>query len=248
MMFIFGYKRGFKHRRITTEFCPVAVYYFRLLLSGYVYHERAGVAALVLSYGGVSAVDWEEKYRSGHVPWLRPDLNPAFVHWFDSAMPGAVAGLDVVIPGCGSAPEVVAFAQRGAQVTAIDLAPSAIAAQAAMLVRAGVTAQLVQGDVLSWRPPRPVDLIYEQTCLCAIPPSLRPAYAGFAREILKPGGRLFALFMQTESDKGPPYHCDMAEMGALFDHQAWSWPSEQSLRSAHPAGMSELGFVLTRRA
>lgn len=47
---------------------------------------------------------------------------------------------------------------------------------------------------------------------------------------------------------GPPFHCELADMRALFPAERRLWPG-QSTRIPHPsrAELHELGFVLTRR-
>jgi len=56
-------------------------------------------------------------------------------------------------------------------------------------------------------------------------------YAAQLHAWLRPGGRLLALFMQARKDsaaegfiEGPPYHCDINAMRALFREPDWRWP------------------------
>ena len=72
-----------------------------------------------------------------------------------------------------------------------------------------------------WQPAEPFDAIYDQTCLCALPPEIWPDYAARLHGWLRPGGRLFVLFMQTGSRGGPPFHCDLTEMQRLFAPTHW---------------------------
>ena len=193
-------------------------------------------------------MDWDKRFRDRDTPWQRPGLNPGFAAWFEGPRAVTISGLDVLIPGFGASPEPLEFARRGACVTGIDIAPSAVAFQRQALADAGLAAEFALAGIGEWRPSRPVDLIYEQTCLCAIDPADRVAYEDFAHAALKPGGRLFALFMQnTLRPGGPPFHCDLAEMRKLFAPERWTWPVEQPVKSDHPNGMHELGQVLTRR-
>ncbi len=61
------------------------------------------------------------------------------------------------------------------------------------------------------------DWIVEHTCFCAIPPKDRTAYARAAVTVLKPGGRLFAIFYLTpDSIEGPPFGSSREELDALF--------------------------------
>ena len=188
-------------------------------------------------------MSWERSYQVGNAPWQRSGVNPAFHRWFDGQ---ALNGSRVLVPGCGTSHEPVEFARLGARVTAIDIAPSAIATQQRAFRAAGVTGDLVCADIHSWRGQEPFDIVYEQTCLCAIEPAERVSYEATVAAALRQDGELFALFMQTGSRGGPPFHCDLSDMRALFGEPRWTWPSASPLRSDHPVGVIELGFVLRR--
>ncbi|MFN3188907.1 MAG: hypothetical protein ACE361_00155 [Aureliella sp.] len=90
-----------------------------------------------------------------------------------------------------------------------------------------------------------MDAIYEQTCLCAISPRQRTDYERILHACLKKGGRLFALFMQTDASEGPPFHCDLQAMKELFPGERWSWLGEQ-FTLGHPSGMKEVAINLAK--
>ena len=145
-----------------------------------------------------------------------------------------------------------ALAEHGLRVTGIDYAPAAVQACRTLLQARGLQAQLCEADVLEWAPDAPVDVIYEQTCLCALHPDHWQRYAAQLHAWLKPGGRLLALFAQALSEEagqgfvsGPPYHCDIHAMRALFPATQWQWPKPPYPRVATgPA--AELAVVLQR--
>ncbi|MDH5536919.1 MAG: TPMT family class I SAM-dependent methyltransferase, partial [Betaproteobacteria bacterium] len=119
---------------------------------------------------------------------------------------------------------------------------------------AEVDAAIVRADVLAWEPDRPFDAIYEQTCLCALYPDQGREYADRLYQWLRPGGKLFALFLQLPRAEaaqgfiqGPPYHCDINGMRALFPESRWDWPKPPYPRTTHPAGIAELAVVLGRK-
>ncbi|TJY59847.1 methyltransferase domain-containing protein [Sinimarinibacterium sp. CAU 1509] len=189
---------------------------------------------------------WEQRYQSQQTGWDRGDASPALQQWLaaDALPPGRV-----LVPGCGRGHEVVALAQAGYVVTAVDLAPSAIEAVAEKLRQAGTQAQLIHADLLQWTPEQAFDAVYEQTCLCALTPSLWPAYAARLALWVRPGGTLAILFMQTGRDGGPPFHCALPRMHELFDPELWEWPEKDDrLTIKHPNGGTELGYRLTRRS
>lgn len=188
---------------------------------------------------------WEERYQAGQTGWDRGAISPALQKWLDDA---ALAPCEIIVPGCGRGHEVVELARRGFAVTALDIAPSPLASLRKALQDAGLEAKLLQEDVLHWQPPQPVDAVYEQTCLCALEPSTWPAYEQQLHRWLKPDGSLFALFMQTGKEGGPPYHCDMAQMDALFSRQRWRWLTQHLEEVPHPSGIAELANILQKQA
>jgi cyclopropane fatty-acyl-phospholipid synthase-like methyltransferase len=150
--------------------------------------------------------------------------------------------------GCGRGPEVVELARRGFQVTAVDIAPSAVQAERDAIRAAEISAEVGQADLLIWEPEGAFDAIYEQICLCALASSTWQGYAQRLHRWLRPGGRLFALFMQTGYPGGPPFHCDLDEMRRLFFEAHWEWPEAPPLHIPHPTGLYELGYMLRRRS
>ena len=195
---------------------------------------------------------WQQRFEAGQLPWDRGAPSPQLAAWLGDGtlLPGRI-----VVPGCGSGHEVVPLAQKGFSVTAIDYAPGAVGLTQARLAAAGLTAEVVQADVLAWEPQVPVDAIYEQTCLCALHPDHWVAYAARLHAWLRPGGTLALLAMQALREgagqglvEGPPYHVDVNALRALLPADRWKWPRPPYHRVPHPAsGWAELAIVLTRR-
>jgi 2-polyprenyl-3-methyl-5-hydroxy-6-metoxy-1,4-benzoquinol methylase len=193
-----------------------------------------------------SSFDWEARFKADDAPWERQGVHPALIDWIDSGV--LKPGQTVLTPGCGRSEEPVFLAQQGLSVIATDIAPSAIAWQKARFESAGVTAQAIETDALAWRPETRVDVLYEQTFLCAIHPKKREAYEAMAHASVKPGGVLLALFMQKSELGGPPYGCGLDAMRALFPEDRWRWPEAEPRPYPHGGlnGKAELGTVLTR--
>jgi len=159
-------------------------------------------------------MDWEERYRAGDTPWEKGIPHPVLSEWLRER---PVSGR-VLVPGCGSGHDVRAIARTGAEVIGLDLAPSAIAA-AENHPPAG-REKYHCGDLFllpeDWT--ESFDWIVEHTCFCALPPSRRGDYAAAAARLLKPGGRLAAVFfLNPDHDgDGPPYGCGVEELAELF--------------------------------
>ena len=195
---------------------------------------------------------WQQRFAEGNTPWDRGAANPQLDAWLAA---GALKPCRILVPGCGSGYEVATLAKAGFDVTGLDYAPVAIARTRNLLATANLNAELIEADVLAWQPPRQYDAIYEQTCLCALYPDQWRDYADQLHRWLVAGGRLFALFVQFPRPgaadgeiQGPPYHCDINAMRALFPAPRWNWPKPPYPRTSHPRGLAELGTVLSRNA
>ena len=200
---------------------------------------------------------WQQRFQEGVLPWDRGGPHPQLTRWLGSGT--LRSGQAVLVPGCGAGHEVVALAAAGLQVTALDYAPGACALARQAVSAAELdpaTAQVIEADVRTWQPAAPLEAVYEQTCLCALHPDHWRTYADQLHRWLRPGGRLFGLFMQCRKEgaavgqiEGPPYHLDIHAVRALFPADRWDWPKPPYEVFPHPrpgAG-SELAVVLTRR-
>jgi SAM-dependent methyltransferase len=194
---------------------------------------------------------WNKRFAEGSTPWDRGATNPQLHAWLSA---GELKPCRILIPGCGSGHEAATLAAAGFEVTALDYSPEAIARTRKLLDSQRLKATVIEADALAWRPDRPFDAVYEQTMLCAIYPDLWRAYADQLHRWLKPGGRLYALFVQylrpdapDGAILGPPYHCDINAMRALLPEPKWAWPKPPYPRTSHPRGLAELAAILERR-
>jgi len=189
-----------------------------------------------------SADDWEALYQQSETRWERGEINPALLSWLAD---GHLTAGRILVPGCGRAPEPAFLAAQGFTVTGLDFAPSAIQHQQQAHTHPSLTFE--QADVLHWQAPTRFDAVYEQTCLCALPPDQWPGYAAQIAHWLRPGGKLFALFMQTGREGGPPFHCELDVMRDIFTNNIWTWDDTTPVVSEHFNDKTEIGMVLTRK-
>lgn len=190
---------------------------------------------------------WDARYAERRTGWDRGNVSPALSQWIrDGLMPKA----RVLVPGCGFGHEVPALVEHGCTVTALDISEAPVRHLRSRLAALDIdacSAHVERADVLAWESEEPFDAIYEQTCLCALDPADRSPYEAKLAEWLRPGALLFALFMQTGREGGPPFECPLDEMRALFADARWRWPEGDGLRVPHPSSFVEIGFVLERR-
>jgi hypothetical protein len=153
---------------------------------------------------------WDERFAKSFTPWDRGGV-PQALRDFITRSPRALATL---IPGCGSAYELVYLCQAGWDAIAIDFAPEAVARARAL---AGQwSARVVQADFFTWQPPRPIELIYECAFLCALPRAMRPQVAARWAALLPPGGKVAGFFFFDQAPKGPPFGIDRSGLDALM--------------------------------
>lgn len=187
--------------------------------------------------------DWEARYQTGQTGWDRGAPNQALIEWLESGQLQPPAR--ILVPGCGRGYEVVELVRRGFEVTGIDIAPSAVSHLKDTLQAESLQAEVRLGDIFEYEP-EPFDAIYEQTCLCAINPEHWLAYEDRLHRWLKSGGILYALFMQTGQEGGPPHHCDMVRMRKLFSPERWQWLDEMPSLIPQNSGRFELVYRLKR--
>lgn len=191
----------------------------------------------------LSAEFWEDRYQTDSTGWDRGGASPQLLNWLESELSPPAR---VLVPCCGRGHEVIELAQRGFDVTALDYAQSALDSLASSQANQPWSCELVQADVLTYQPAQPFDAVYEQTALCALHPDSWARYEAQLASWLRPGGRLYALFMQADTPGGPPFHCAEADMRKLFPEQRWNWGHPHA-EVPHPLGLVELAFVLERK-
>ena len=194
---------------------------------------------------------WQHRFLQQQTPWDRAAPGPQIAAWIADCT--LRAGLRIAVPGCGSGHDVLALAQAGCDVTAIDYASAAMTLTQDRLVAHAAQAHLVQADVLAWQPQSPLDAVYEQTCWCALHPDHWAAYATQLHAWLRPGGALLLMAMQCRRDSasegridGPPYHMDINAVRALLPSSQWVWPAPPYPAVPHPAGWMELAIALKK--
>lgn len=190
--------------------------------------------------------EWESLYQTGSIGWDRGRFSDNLSYWLEHHL---LKPCRILIPGCGNGYEVMELVKRGFDVVAIDIAPTAINNLRTMLDKDGTQAsgkaELVLADFFSWQPEEKFDAIFEQTSLCALSPERWTQYETQLYQWLKQQGKLFAQFMQTGKETGPPYHCDLNAMFTLFPEEKWRW-SEEYTEQEKETGKTERLYQLAK--
>lgn len=158
--------------------------------------------------------EWEKRYQRGDMPWEKGEPSPGLVDFL--AARRRLRKGRVLVPGCGTGHDVLAWAKAGFQTVGFDLAPSAVQLATERSRKAGLDAQFKQGDFLKDKPRRRFDWLFEHTLYCAIDPGDREAYARAVRRWLKPGGQFLAVHYLIPDRDGPPFGTTRDEVVARF--------------------------------
>jgi SAM-dependent methyltransferase len=99
--------------------------------------------------------------RPEGLPWHRDSPGRVLTSAVE-ARKGCGRALDM---GCGAGVFSVWLAERGMDVTGLDLFPEAITMARALAEKKGVKAEFVCADLFSYAPDRPFDLVFDSGCL-----------------------------------------------------------------------------------
>ena len=160
--------------------------------------------------------DWEQAYREGETPWEKGRAHPALLDFLEAN--GPLAG-EIFVPGCGFGHDVRALSGKENRVLGIDLAPFAMARAKSFPTawrEEYLLADLFALPAAEWN--NHFDIIFEHTCFCAIDPALRSRYVETVVRLLKPSGKLIAIFFLNpdHDEDGPPFGVSRAELEELF--------------------------------
>src|SRR5450830_783091 len=188
----------------------------------------------------LSPAFWDERFEKQFTPWDQGGV-PSRLRRF---VAGSPAPLRCLIPGCGSAYELVFMLDYGWDATAIDFSAAAVAAARAFVgARAG---QVVQADFFAWQPAVPLDLIYERAFLCAMPRAMWPQVAARWAQLLAPGAMLAGYFFFDDNATGPPFGISRAQLEQLL-HADFACVTDDAVSDSIPVFAGKERWMVWRR-
>jgi SAM-dependent methyltransferase len=188
-------------------------------------------------------------YRDGRkAPW---DIGRASADLKQTVENGTLRPCRVVELGCGTGNDSIYLASRGFDVTAIDIAPSAISQAEKKAKAAGVKVRWLHADVLD--PPKlePFDLIYDRGCYHGVRRQNAAGYVATLRRLSRPGTQV--LILAGNANEPPPHsgpprvrEADIrADFGPGFEFQ---WLRETHFDTTEPNRKGALAWsILLRR-
>ncbi len=146
---------------------------------------------------------WSKIYRSEDPGWNLGE--PALA--LQDMMPRLkISKSRILVLGCGDGHDAAFFAQAGHLVTAVDISPLALE-RAKKLYGHLENLKFLEADL--FKLPREMDssfdVVFEQTCYCAINPSRRQELVKVWNRLLTQDGHLMGVFFAFEKRQGPPF-------------------------------------------
>ncbi|MDX2115593.1 MAG: methyltransferase domain-containing protein [Planctomycetota bacterium] len=183
--------------------------------------------------GGAACGEWAARfdaiYREAagdmdRVPWAHRRACPSMIAWLNAEAPALVrCGARAAVVGCGLGMDAAALVERGYDVVALDVSPTAI--EWARRLHPAHADMFVQADIfdLPSRLRNRFDLVIEVHTLQALPPEYRSGIASGAASLLSPrGGILLAVCRgrepgtRVEISAGPPFALTRDELVGLM--------------------------------
>lgn len=191
---------------------------------------------------------WQSIYDAGDTKFDLGGPSAPFVDWLDAEKPAAGRA---IVPGCGRGHDALELARRGWDALGVDFAPSAIRDATENARRAGLPkARFLEADLYALGPEHDgaYDLLFEQTCYCAIEPHRRDEYAQLAARWVKPRGWLvFVAFPVDGRAGGPPFNIGVDEVPLRFARAFDLVHSGVPARASAPGRTGKELFALLRR-
>lgn len=153
------------------------------------------------------------------IPWAAPDAHPYLTAWL-AAPVATPPGRRAVVVGCGLGDDARAVAGHGFEVTAFDVAPSAVAWAARRHRRSGITWRTL--DLLDADARAPLDgafdLVVEVLTVPYLPGVVRDAAMHAVGALVAPGGVLVVVTVLAAGPDpaadGPPWPQAPSELAA----------------------------------
>jgi len=180
------------------------------------------------------------------VPWATLKPAPLMTRWLDRSWPQG-KGARCLVVGCGLGDDAADLARRGFNVTAFDVADSAIAECRERFVDLTVDWQVAELFDLpaGWR--EAFDLIVEHRTVQSLPPQWQARGMAAIAACLAPQGRILVvadLRPEGEEASGPPWRLRPEELDAFLNAGLTRSESQESV-VAHDKSRSRIVQVYT---
>lgn len=156
--------------------------------------------------------------NADQVPWAKMQPHPSLANWLQTVY---ITNKKALVIGCGLGDDSEVLAEKNAQVTAFDIAPSSIKWCQKRFPNSSVN--YLVADLLalddSWK--NSFDLIFECRTIQALPLSIRREVIAAIATLLKPGGTLLIVTRLRDTEEtpdGPPWAVSEQELSQLDEY------------------------------
>ena len=178
---------------------------------------------------------WHDRWETNEIGFHQDDVNPLLLkHWGDL---NAASGARVLVPLCGKSRDLTWLAEQGHEAVGVEL--SEIAAQA-FFAEQGLRAQrretggfvdyeadcgagrvrILCGDFFALTAARvgEATAVFDRAALIAMPPAMRPRYAGQLQALLPADAPILLITLGYEEGQvnPPPFRVPREEIEALY--------------------------------
>jgi SAM-dependent methyltransferase len=158
---------------------------------------------------------WDSAYRDGRTaPWDTKMVAPALQQAVES---GAIKPCRTVTLGCGTGANAIYLARQGFDVTAIDVAPTALGLADDKARQAGVRVRWLLADVLALPDLRPFDLVFDRGCYHNVRYVDAEGFVESLRRLTRPGSQCLILSCNRDAPPGVREETMRDDFSALFD-------------------------------
>ncbi|MDP6633916.1 MAG: class I SAM-dependent methyltransferase [Phycisphaerae bacterium] len=167
----------------------------RLLPSGILPHGPKGVKLLA---------SWDSRYtRKNAAPW---DTRRVAVELKKAVEDGTIKPGRAVVLGCGAGTNSIYLASKGFDVTALDIAPTALAMAGARADKAKVSVRWMLVDVTKVPKLKPFDFLFDRGCYHGVRRSNAEEFVTSARRLSRSGSKFLILAGNANEARhyGPP--------------------------------------------
>jgi SAM-dependent methyltransferase len=200
----------------------------------------------VLPHGpqGAALVErWDRAYRDGRqAPW---DTGKPAGDLVRAVEEGSIKPCRTVVFGCGSGTNAIYLAQNGFDVTAIDVAPTALSIARTKAEKAGVQVHWLLANVLNLPDLQPFDLVFDRGCYHNVRYVDSAGFMASLRQVTKPGSQCLILSCNRDGPPGVREHHMREDFSESFDFR---WLRESDIQTGRAGGDRRPSWsVLLRR-
>ena len=144
---------------------------------------------------------WDSAYRRPDPPgW---DVGRPLSNLVEQVEDGILKPSRAVVLGCGSGTNAVYLAQKGFDVTGVDLAPTALVQAEEKAKKAGASVRWLVADVLNPPALKPFDVVFDRGCYHGVRRQGAKEFVASLRKLTKPGS--LVLILAGNANEQPHY-------------------------------------------